>query len=377
MISYVSVDRHKSDHLTVDFGLPGKTTFHEVASWHFAFDLLGDAPVAMALVKEGKILALTEALAKMIGRPVREIEGKCFWRYLHPEDIPYIQKLSPDIHRSVISRLRQPERDRWVKMSFTFPAGQISDSGDLLVTVEEVTELRNLRLEQCRALKELMDLFSHSLVALGKTLAMKDPYTQLHHVRVARLALAMSQKAGLPDDGILTTAGAAFMHDIGKIAVPSSILCKPGRLTREEYEIIKIHPQVGASIVGEIPFTIPIRQTILQHHERLDGSGYPRGLKGEQILVEARILAVADVMEALTADRPYRSALSHSMALEEIAKGRSTKFDPVVVDICQEVFREGFSFHKDNLENNPDIIRYFWKKVRTRVRDNAAGKFRF
>lgn len=372
MISYVSGDRHNPNHLPVEFDLPVQAIPREIVPWHFAFALLENAPVAMALVRDGKILALTQALAKMIGRPSGEVEGTMFWRYLHPEDIPYIQRVSPDKHRSVISRLRKAGTDHWVKMSFAPAGNQISDSEDLLVTVEDVTELRNLRLEQCQTLQELLDLFRHSLIALGKTLVIKDSYTQLHHVRVSRLAFVMAKKAGLSESGILTTTCAAFMHDMGKLAVPSAILCKPGRLTCEEYEVVKMHPQVGASIVGEIPFTLPIKRTILQHHERMDGSGYPRGLSGEQILNEARILAVADVMEALTADRPYRSALPYATALGEIDKGRGTKFDPLMVDICQEVFREGFSFDEDNIKGNPEIIRYLWKKLRTRVRNNVV-----
>lgn len=372
MISDVSVDRHNFHRLTIEPDPEGETILREVAPWRFAFALLENASVAMALVRDGKILALTQSLAEMIGRPAREVEGTMFWRYLHPEDIPYIQRVSPEKHRSVISRVRKSGTDHWVKMSFASPGNEISDSGNLLVTVEDVTELRNLRLEQYWTLQELLDLFSHSLIALGKTLALKDPYTQLHHIRVSRLAFVMAKMAGISEDGILTTTCAAFMHDIGKIAVPSSILCKPGRLTSEEYETIKIHPQVGASIVGEIPFTLPIKRTILQHHERMDGSGYPRGLKGEQILKEARILAIADVMEALTADRPYRSALPYSTALEEIARGRGTKFDPLVVDICQDVFREGFSFDKNNLDDDPEVVRYVWKKLRSKLRDKVV-----
>ena len=137
---------------------------------------------------------------------------------------------------------------------------------------------------------------------------------------------------------------AGLIHDIGKITVPVEILNKPGRISDTEFNIIKTHPQAGYNILKEIEFPWPVAQIILQHHERLDGSGYPRGIKNGGIMVEAKILAVADVMEAMASHRPYRPALGIEAALEEIEKNRGILYDPEVADICTSLFTEkGFT----------------------------------
>jgi HD-GYP domain-containing protein (c-di-GMP phosphodiesterase class II) len=146
---------------------------------------------------------------------------------------------------------------------------------------------------------------------------------------------------------------AGLIHDIGKINVPAEILSKPGTLNGLEFGLIKTHPQVGHDILnGTLEFPWPVAQIVLQHHERMDGSGYPQGLSGEEILLEARILGVADVVEAMASHRPYRPALSVSQALEEISQNRGILYDPEVVDACLKVFTEkGFSVAKDAIEN--------------------------
>jgi HD-GYP domain-containing protein (c-di-GMP phosphodiesterase class II) len=131
---------------------------------------------------------------------------------------------------------------------------------------------------------------------------------------------------------------AAAIHDLGKIHVPAAILARPGRLSEAELAIIKIHPQIAYDILKGIEFSWPIAQTILQHHERMDGSGYPFGLFAEDILEEARILAVADVVEAMSSHRPYRPAFGMDKALEEISKGKGVLYDPKVVDVCLNLF---------------------------------------
>jgi len=139
---------------------------------------------------------------------------------------------------------------------------------------------------------------------------------------------------------VLRTAG--LLHDIGKISVPIEILSKPGRLTAEEMRLIHPHSTVGYEILARIPFDGPVAEMVWQHHERLDGSGYPRGLRGEDILLEARILAVADVVEAMASHRPYRPSLGIRAALQEVVRHRGTAFDPSVVDACVAIFREGY-----------------------------------
>ena len=134
---------------------------------------------------------------------------------------------------------------------------------------------------------------------------------------------------------------AGYLHDIGKITIPAEILSKPGKLSPIEYELIKGHPQSGYDVLKDVEFPWPIAQVALQHHERMDGSGYPQGLKGEAILFEARIMAVADVMEAMSSHRPYRSGLGVGKVLAEIERGRGTAYDPAVADACLKMFREG------------------------------------
>jgi putative nucleotidyltransferase with HDIG domain len=184
--------------------------------------------------------------------------------------------------------------------------------------------------------------------AMSMTLELRDPYMAGHQNRVAGLAVAIAQDMNLAWDKIEGLRFAGVIHDIGKIAAPVEIMTKPGRLTKTEYQLIKEHPRVGYEMVKDIAFPWPVAHIILQHHERLDGSGYPEGLVGDAILPEALILAVADVVEAVCSLRPYRPALGIEKALEEIRKGRGIRYDTRVVDACVKLFREGrFSFRSE------------------------------
>jgi putative nucleotidyltransferase with HDIG domain len=185
--------------------------------------------------------------------------------------------------------------------------------------------------------------------AMSMTLELRDPYMAGHQHRVAGLAVAIAQEMNLAWDKIEGLRLAGIIHDIGKIAAPTEIMTKPGRLTKTEFQLIKDHPRVGYEMIKDIAFPWPVAHIILQHHERLDGSGYPEGLVGDAILPEARILAVADVVEAVCSLRPYRPALGIEKGLEEIRKGRGIRYDTRVVDACIKLFREGrFSFKKEN-----------------------------
>jgi PAS domain S-box-containing protein/putative nucleotidyltransferase with HDIG domain len=170
--------------------------------------------------------------------------------------------------------------------------------------------------------------------AIANLVDLRDPYTGAHQHEVARLSGAIAREMGLDEEDIKGIEVAATLHDIGKIAVPSDILNRPGRLSRPEFEIIKSHSQTGSDIVAEVPFPWPVAQMVLQHHERLDGSGYPNGVSGGDILVGSRILAVADVISAMAAHRPYRPALGIGSALAEIEAHRGNLFDPDAVDAC-------------------------------------------
>lgn len=184
--------------------------------------------------------------------------------------------------------------------------------------------------------------------AMSLTLELRDPYMAGHQHRVAKLAVAIAQEMNLPWEKIEGIRLAGIIHDIGKIAAPAEIMAKPGRLSSTEFQLIKDHPRVGYEMVKDISFPWPVAHIILQHHERLDGSGYPEGLVGDAILQEARVLAVADVVEALCSIRPYRPAMGIEKGLEEVRRGRGLRYDTRAVDACIRLFREKrFSFRPE------------------------------
>ncbi len=195
-----------------------------------------------------------------------------------------------------------------------------------------------------QALKESRDRLHQALQgtiqAMALTIEIRDPYTAGHQRRVSKLACAIAEEIGLPEEQIEGLRVAGDIHDIGKIYVPAEILSKPGQITAIEYGIIKTHPQVGYDILKTIKFPWPVAQIVLQHHERLDGSGYPLGLSGDQILKEARILIVADIVEAMSSHRPYRPAHGIDRALEEITQNKGIQYDADVVDACVRLFRQ-------------------------------------
>jgi putative nucleotidyltransferase with HDIG domain len=168
---------------------------------------------------------------------------------------------------------------------------------------------------------------------------LQDPYTAEHQKKVSELAAGIARAMGLPGDMIEGIRVAGFVHDIGKMSAPAEIVTKPSALTPLEFSIIKQHPQKAYAILKEMEFPWPIPEIVLQHHERLDGSGYPRGLKGNEIRLEARVLAVADVVEAISSDRPYRRNLGIEVALEEIDKNKGIFYDAEVTRACLKSFK--------------------------------------
>lgn len=168
--------------------------------------------------------------------------------------------------------------------------------------------------------------------AMARTVESRDPYTAGHQRRVADLAVAIAIEMNIPKNQITGLRMGGMIHDLGKISVPAEILSKPGRLTEIEFALVKTHPRIGYDIIADIEFPWPVAQMVLQHHEKMNGSGYPQGLSGKDILLEARILCVADVTEAMASHRPYRPALGIDKALDEISKNKGIFYDPEVVD---------------------------------------------
>jgi len=208
----------------------------------------------------------------------------------------------------------------------------------------DITDRKHAEEELERSYRQLRETFIETVNALASTVEMKDPYTAGHQRWATRLACAIAKEMGLSEEQIEGIRMAGLIHDIGKINIPAEILSKPGQLSAIQYNMVKIHAQVGCDILREIKFPWPVAKIVLQHHERWDGSGYPERLSGEEIILEARILAVADTVEAMSSHRPYRIAHGIDSALEEISQNRDTLYDPAVVDACLTLFEKGFRF---------------------------------
>ena len=200
--------------------------------------------------------------------------------------------------------------------------------------LEIATRMYQQDLEQMVAERtvKLQGALKGIIQAMARIVEVRDPYTAGHQQRVAELAVAIAIEMNIPKDQIEGIRMAGMIHDLGKISVPAEILSKPGRLTEIEFAFIKTHSRVGYDIIADIEFSWPIAQMVFQHHEKMNGSGYPQGLSGEDILLEARILCVADVVEAMSSHRPYRPALGLDKAMEEISENKGEFYDPEVVD---------------------------------------------
>ncbi|MDO9567505.1 MAG: response regulator [Candidatus Desulfaltia sp.] len=206
----------------------------------------------------------------------------------------------------------------------------------------------NLEHEVEERTAELQEILRGVIYALTMTVEYRDPYTAGHQQRVSDLACAIAKEMGFSKDKIMGIRIAGALHDIGKIAIPAEILSKPARLSNPEFEIIKNHSQIGCDILKSIKFPWPIAQIVLQHHERMDGSGYPNGLLGQEILIEARILGLADIIEAMASHRPYRPALGIDKALEEISINKGKLYDIEASNACLKIFKEKeFEFKSD------------------------------
>ncbi|MDO8208577.1 MAG: response regulator [Gallionella sp.] len=273
---------------------------------------------------------------------------------------PYVERVLLERVRSLLATpIRQKQVEEPLEVEYdgkrhTITAGS-QQMLNLLLSVYENSLTQNRELlhiqNQLNLLNESLDLkvrertaelrqvLEETVTAIALTLEKRDPYTAGHQHRVAELAVAIGRKMNLSKDVLDGIYFSGLIHDIGKIYVPSEFLTKPGHLLEMEYNLIKIHTEFGYEIMKGIHFPWPVADAVHQHHERINGSGYPQGLKGEEIIIEARILCVADVVEAMGANRPYRTGLGLESALAEIEKNSGLLYDPVVVDACLSLFR--------------------------------------
>jgi PAS domain S-box-containing protein/putative nucleotidyltransferase with HDIG domain len=302
-----------------------------------------DGFVKLAL--DGRILDMNEAYCHMLAyskeellmMTVADIEAK-----ETPDKVKkHIKKIIEVGSDRFESRLRRKDgRIIDVEISLTF----LRHLGHILVFLRDITDRKRAEEVLQRSYDQLRETFIATVNALASTVEMKDPYTAGHQRWVTRLACAIAKEMDLPEEQIEGIRMAGLIHDIGKINIPAEILTKPGHLSEIQYNMVKIHPQVGCDILKEIKFPWPVAEIVLQHHERVDGSGYPQGFSGAEILLEARILAVADVVEAMASHRPYRAAHGIVRALDEISRNKGTLYDPDVVDVCLKLFEQGFRF---------------------------------
>ena len=216
----------------------------------------------------------------------------------------------------------------------------------IIVHGHDVTLMVDARKREAAHTAKIERTLTSTITALSQMVELRDPYTAGHERRVAQLAVAIAESLQLTESVVNGIFIAGLLHDIGKITVPSEILTKPGRLSEPEHGILRAHAEVGFGLLRGIDFGEPVALIVHQHHERMDGSGYPRGLVGDEILLQARILAVADTVDAMASPRPCRQALGIEAALSEIRDHAGPRYDPAVVHACLRVIAGGFTFVK-------------------------------
>ena len=258
---------------------------------------------------------------------------------VHPDDREKLRDLLEHVDRS-------PVVLRWIKKNGEVVWAEqlnvpIYDIDGRLIAIEGIARDVTERQKANEALKRA---FNSVVSVLSDMLNLKDPYTQFHEKNVAKLALEIAERMGLDEFTIESIRVASMVHDIGKINIPTEILSKPGKLSDIEFEMIKKHPETAYEILRKVDLPWPVADIVYQHHERLDGSGYPRHLKSDEILLEAKIIIVADVIEAMSSHRPYRAALGFEAAIEEIKKNAGVLYDAKIVQICTSILEEGFRF---------------------------------
>ena len=296
---------------------------------------------------KGNYTFVNDAVSRHIGYTKEELMGMNYSCYT-PQDKKekYVSIFSnilytgKPVYRQPVEDIRKDGSKIYLEVS-VFPLrngkGEIIGLHGLSHDVTAQKEAAESLEKSYSALRKTLD---GSVQAMAKIVEIRDPYTSGHQIRVAELATAIAWDMKLPDDTITCIRTAAILHDIGKIYVPSSILSKPGKLTEAEFNIIKMHAQGSCDILSSIDFPWSIADTVCQHHEKMDGSGYPNGLKGADILPEARILALADVVEAMYSHRPYRPALGIRKAVEHIIQNRGILYDEDAVDACLRLYRK-------------------------------------
>jgi PAS domain S-box-containing protein/putative nucleotidyltransferase with HDIG domain len=311
------------------------------------------ARAAIFIARDGRIEFANGATCWIFGYSLDEVVASPLERFLSRESAAKI--LGKNFSRSgkpgesdSFELLILNKNDREIPVEAEIAEINYKGYPATLVILHDGAERKKLDKELRDGLEKLEKTFGGLVEALNKLVEARDPYTVRHQRRVAGLVQAIAIEMDLDSKVADGLSLAAMIHDIGKIAIPSEILNKPGPLTNSEWGLIKNHVQIGYDLLKDVEFPWPVAEIIYQHHERLDGSGYPRGLKEGEIRIEARILAVADVVEAMSSLRPYRESVGLEAALGEIEKNKGILYDPAVVEACLRLFREkGYELKED------------------------------
>ena len=317
-----------------------KRIFENMEEAYFEIDLAGN------------LTFFNDASCSIMRYPADELMGMNNRQYVSPETAKRMFQIFSNIYQTGISEkilnhevIRKDGDVRILEMS----ASVIRNSSGAPIGFRglacDVTERKRAEESLSQSLEKLRRATGSIIDVIVMAVETRDPYTAGHQKRVTKLARSIAAEMRLSTDHMDGIRMAGQIHDLGKISIPAEILSKPRRLNDVEYSLVKTHPEIGYRILKDIAFSRPVALMVYQHHERMNGSGYPQGIKGEEILLEARILAVADVVEAICTHRPYRPAWGIDKALKEIFQYKGVLYDPEVVDACIKLFREkGFRF---------------------------------
>lgn len=330
--------------------------------YHVLAENVSDAIWTADVNAPNRLNYVSSSITSLIGYSVEEAMAKSMEDIFEPSSVEAAMKAlteeldmenmeQKDLSRSRTLELEMKRNDSSivpVEVKYSFLRGSDGRPAEIVAVARDVSKRKEAELEVKQSTQQLIRAMEDTIQAMAMIVEMRDPYTAGHQRRVTQLACAIAQEIGLSPDQITGLRLAGTIHDIGKVRVPAEILTNPDGLSDAEYTIIKMHPVLGHEILKTIDLPWPIAKIIHQHHERMDGSGYPLGLSGKDIIIEAKILAVADVVEAITSHRPYRPAHGIDRALEEISQNKGKLYDPDVVDACLKLFsQQKFSFKQD------------------------------